>query len=120
MKIIILFRIGVMALLIVTSSNLFPQTEKDTLLIKGTALNYIEGLYTNNYERMEKALHPELAKRVIKKDENGNYRLSNMGYSELIYYSKAWKPKFENPEEEFKADIIIFDISNDIATIKVT
>ncbi len=109
-----------MALLIVTSSNLFPQTEKDTLLIKGTALNYIEGLYTNNYERMEKALHPELAKRVIKKDENGNYRLSNMGYSELIYYSKAWKPKFENPEEEFKADIIIFDISNDIATIKVT
>jgi|TARA_B100001971_G_scaffold135550_1_gene125198 hypothetical protein len=119
-KIIILFRIGVMALLIVTSSNLFPQTEKDTLLIKGTALNYIEGLYTNNYERMEKALHPELAKRVIKKDENGNYRLSNMGYSELIYYSKAWKPKFENPEEEFKADIIIFDISNDIATIKVT
>ena len=78
MKKILLFRIGVLALLIVTSCNLFAQTERDTLLIKETALNYIEGLYTNNYERMEKALHPELAKRVINKDENENYRLSNM------------------------------------------
>ena len=120
MKILLLFRIGVLALLIVTSCNLFAQTERDTLLIKETALNYIEGLYTNNYERMEKALHPELAKRVINKDENENYRLSNMGYSELIYYSKTWKPKFENPKEEFNADIVIFDISYDIATIKVT
>jgi len=120
MKKIILFRIGVLALLIVASCNLFAQTERDTLLIKETALNYIEGLYANNYERMEKALHPELAKRVINKDENENYRLSNMGYSELIYYSKTWKPKFENPKEKFKADVIIFDISYDIATIKVT
>jgi hypothetical protein len=69
---------------------------------------------------MEKALHPELAKRVIRKDENGNYRLSNMGYSELIYLSKVYKAKFKNPDEELKTDIIIFDISNDIATIKVT
>jgi hypothetical protein len=51
--------------MLASSITLFGQTENDSLLIKETALNYIEGLFTNNYERMEKALHPELAKRVI-------------------------------------------------------
>lgn len=112
--------IYVIVLTTVISSSLIAQTQRDSILIKETALNYIEGLYTNNDVRMEKALHPELAKRVIRKDENGNYRLSNMGYSELIYLSKVYKAKFKNPDEELKTDIIIFDISNDIATIKVT
>jgi len=117
----ILLKIGMTAILILSGGVLFAQTEGDTLLIHETALNYIEGLYTNDYLRMEKALHPELAKRVIKKDENGNYRLSNMGYSELVYFAKVWKPtKLNNPKKELKTEIIIYDISNGIATIKVT
>ncbi len=106
--------------MIALSNTLFGQTGNDSLLIKESALNYIEGLFTNNYERMEKALHPELAKRVIMKDDKGNYRLSNMGYSELLYYTKTMKVQDEQPAEPFKADVIIFDISKDIATIKVT
>jgi hypothetical protein len=74
--------------MLISNSTLSAQTENDSLLFKETALNYIEGLLTNNYERMEKELHPELAKRVIRKDVKGNYRLSNMGYSELLYDTK--------------------------------
>ncbi|MFC3416151.1 nuclear transport factor 2 family protein [Algoriphagus hitonicola] len=107
-------------IMLVSTSSLFGQTKSDSLLIKETALNYIEGLWTNNYERMEKAIHPELAKRVIRKDDKGNYRLSNMGYSELLFYTKTLTPKDEKPEEPFKADVIIFDIASDIATIKIT
>jgi hypothetical protein len=107
-------------IMLASTSTLFGQKVNDSLLIKETALNYIEGLWTNNYERMEKAIHPELAKRVIRKDNEGNYRLSNMGYSELLYYTKTLTPKNEKPEEPFKADVIILDISNDIASIKVT
>ena len=117
----ILLKIGMTAILILSGGVLFAETERDTLLIHETVLNYIEGLYTNDYLRMEKALHPELAKRVIKKDENGNYRLSNMGYSELVYLAKVWKPtKLNNPKKDLKTEIIIYDISNVIATIKVT
>jgi len=113
-------KIVMTAIIILSGSVLFAQNERDTLMIQEAALNYIEGLYTNDYLRMEKALHPELAKRVIKKDENGNYRLSNMGYSELVYLAKVWKPeKLNNPKEELQTEIIIYDISNGIATIKV-
>ena len=35
----------------------------DAAAIRQTALDYIEGWYEGNAERMERALHPELAKR---------------------------------------------------------
>ncbi len=105
---------------ILSSGHLHAQVKNDSLMIKETALHYIEGLFTNNVERMEKAIHPELAKRVIRKDKEGNYRLSNMGFSELIYYTKTIKIKDEKPGEPFQAEVIIFDISHEIASVKVT
>ena len=38
-------------------SPLFAQTKNDTLQIKETVLNYLEGLETNNPARVEKAMH---------------------------------------------------------------
>ncbi|HEX6315687.1 MAG TPA: nuclear transport factor 2 family protein, partial [Gemmatimonadaceae bacterium] len=39
------------------------QTAADSAAIRAAALDYIEGWYEGNAERMERALHPELAKR---------------------------------------------------------
>jgi hypothetical protein len=41
-------------------------------------LDYLEGLEYNDTLRVEKALHPDLAKRVIIKDENGKDKLEDM------------------------------------------
>jgi len=45
----------------------FAQTSAsdDNASIKKTALDYIEGWYAGDAARMERALHPELAKRMI-------------------------------------------------------
>lgn len=102
------------------SNIAFGQTSKDSLLIRETALNYIEGFYSNDFKRVEKAIHPELAKRIIVKDTLGNYMLKNMGCSELVYNAKIFKQASNQSSDLFKATIIIFDISTDIATIKVT
>lgn len=94
------------------------------MLIKETALNYLEGLYHNDKDRVEKAIHPELAKRVIS-NGNGHHRLTNMGWSHLLFnaansdFTSAYI-KDVNPEEPFKLDIKFFDISEDIASIKVS
>jgi hypothetical protein len=40
------------------------QSPADAAAIKQTALDYIEGWYEGNAERMERSLHPELAKRI--------------------------------------------------------
>ena len=40
-------------------------TPADSAGITRTALDYIEGWYTGDATRMERALHPELAKRIM-------------------------------------------------------
>ena len=41
------------------------QTAADSAAIRATALDYIEGWYSNDASRMERALHPKLAKRMM-------------------------------------------------------
>ena len=98
----------------------FGQTQSDTSAIKETALNYIEGFYNSDWQRMSKAISPELAKRIIIKDSSGNIMLQNMGSSQLIYNTKRNKnANVLNPDQPFKAEVIIYDIYNNVATAKV-
>ncbi len=45
-----------------------PIADADKVAITQTALDYIEGWYAGDATRMERALHPELAKRMISTD----------------------------------------------------
>src|SRR5688572_31146080 len=56
-------RIGVVALVLAAPAR--AQTAADSAGIRQAALDYIEGWYEGNAERMERALHPELAKRIV-------------------------------------------------------
>ena len=47
------------------------QTAADSAAIRATALDYIQGWYTNNPARMKRALHPHLAKRLVWADSTG-------------------------------------------------
>ena len=60
------------------------QTPAETQAIKQTALDYIEGWYEGNAERMESALHPELAKRIVRSNAEGRSRLDQMGAMTLV------------------------------------
>ncbi|HEY4648379.1 MAG TPA: nuclear transport factor 2 family protein, partial [Gemmatimonadales bacterium] len=54
------------------------QTAADTAGIRATALDYIDGWYSNNPIRMERALHPHLAKRLVWADSTGRSHLVDM------------------------------------------
>lgn len=111
-----------MAVLILTS-NLSGQTQNDSLLIKETVLNYLEGLEYNDTSRVEKALHPDLAKRVIEKNKSGIDQLDNMTAASLLHYTKTFDytrlyRTDVNPQDVLKVEVILFDISHGIATVK--
>ena len=71
-----------MALLLAAALVIGPrahaQTSADTASIRQAALDYIEGWYAGDAARMERALHPELAKRNVQTDERGRSRLTQM------------------------------------------
>jgi hypothetical protein len=73
------------ALLLTGATSLIQaQTSADSGAIRATALDYIDGWYTNNAARMERALHPHLAKRLVWADSTGRSHQVDMTALELI------------------------------------
>ena len=94
------------------------QSTSDAELIKQTALDYIEGWYEGNAERMERALHPELAKRIVRTDPKGRSGLGQMGAMTLVLSTKAGGGK-TTPKEKQQKDVTVLDIFGNTASAKV-
>jgi hypothetical protein len=101
-----------LALLLVT------QTAADSSGIRQAALDYIEGYYEGNAERMARAVHPELAKRIVNVDERGRYRLGQMSAMTLVEGTRAGGGK-DIPAAERRKDVTIFDIYQNAASAKI-
>jgi hypothetical protein len=86
--------------------------------IKQTALDYAEGWYEGNAERMERALHPDLAKRIVRSDDKGNSRLENMGALSLVQVTRRGFGK-QTPKEQQQKDVTILDMLENSAVVKL-
>jgi hypothetical protein len=94
------------------------QTEGDSAAIRATALDYAEGWYTGDAERMGHALHPELVKRIVVADTvTGKSVLQNMGASALVNGTRHGYGK-TTPKEKQQKDVTILDIFGNAASAK--
>ena len=110
--------VAVLALALIPLSTLRAQSAADSSGIRQAALDYIEGYYTGNAERMERAIHPELAKRIVNVDERGRYRLGQMSAMTLVEGTRAGGGK-DTPEAERRKDVTILDIYQNTASAKI-
>jgi hypothetical protein len=95
------------------------QTAADSAGIRAAALNYIEGWYEGSAERMEQALHPELAKRIVAPHpETGASVLRNMTADELIQATGAGYGA-RTPAEQQRTDVTILDIYEGTAAVRI-
>jgi len=90
----------------------------DNAAIKQTALDYIEGWYEGNAERMERALHPKLVKRIFEKNSAGEVALDEMGAQQLVEGTRRGGGKRTPPEKQQK-DVTILDVFENAAAVKV-
>jgi hypothetical protein len=94
-------------------------SEADKEAIKQTALDYIEGWYEGNAERMERALHPELAKRIVRSDpKSGRSNLGQMSAMTLVQFTRSGGGK-QTPKEKQQKDVTILDVFENAASVKV-
>ena len=92
----------------------------DQSAIKQTALDYIEGWYEGNAERMEKSLHPELAKRIVVTDpQTGRSALRQMSAMTLVQGTRAGGGSTSIPKEQRQKDVTILDVFENAASVKV-
>ena len=95
------------------------QSAADSAAIRATALDYIGGWYEGNPERMEHALHPDLAKRLVVTDSaTGQSRLSHMGALQLVQGTRRGGGK-NTPKAEQRTDVTILDIFRNAASVKI-
>ena len=94
------------------------QTAADSSAIVATALDYIDGFYTSDAARMERALHPELAKRIVVDPAGPESRLQNMSAEQLID-ATAGGGAARIPDDAKKTDVSILDIYNNIASVRI-
>lgn len=104
--------------LFVTAITGFGQTDADREAIKRTALNYAEGWYEGNADKMESALSPDLAKRIARTNEKGQSRLDAMTAMSLVQGTRAGFGK-QTPKEEQQKDVMILDMMGGAATVKL-
>jgi len=91
----------------------------DQAAIKQTALDYIEGWYEGNADRMERALHPELAKRIVRANpQNGQSRLDQMSALSLVQGTRRGGGK-NTPKERQQKDVTILDVYQNAASVKI-
>lgn len=112
-----------MKLLIFLLISTVAYSQSDSVAIRKAATDYVEGYYKADAQRVAQGVSTELVKRIIMKDDKGNCMIGNMGYSQLVY--AAGKNTNTNTQavitnnEPFRIDVHIYDISNDIATVKI-
>ena len=99
------------------AGTLRGQSAADSAAIRATALDYAEGWYEGNAERMERALHPELAKRIMRTTPEGRSRLEQMSAMTLVQGTRAGGGKSTPPDRQQK-DVYILDIFNGAASVK--
>jgi len=113
--------IPIFILLLTLCATTFAQTatsDADKAAITATALDYIEGWYEGNAERMERALHPDLAKRIVHTNAEGRSSLGQMSALSLIQGVKRGGGK-DTPKEKQQKDVTILDVYGNTASVKI-
>lgn len=115
---------SLIAIVLLVSSAAAAQTaqtgsEDDNAAITKTALNYIEGWYEGDAARMESALHPELAKRMIYTDpKSGRSQFNHMGAMALVQGTRRGGGS-QTPKEKQLKEVTILDRFNSAAVVKI-
>jgi Putative lumazine-binding len=119
--------LGSIAITAQAQSSVAPQanaaehiaTAVDSSGIRDAALDYIQGWYEGNAERMQRALHPELAKRIVRTDpRTGRSSLGTMGALTLINSTKAGGGS-TTPAAKRRTDYRLLDIYENAAVARV-
>src|SRR5687767_13125513 len=95
------------------------QTAADSAGIRATALDYIDGWWSGDAQRMASALHPELVKRIRNSDAaRGAEWIDNQGASRLVFGTARGGGR-ETPTADRRSDVVILDIFQNTASVRV-
>lgn len=102
-----------------TEEHLGHVSKEDLQGIRRAALDYAESWYAGDREQIERALHPDLCKRIVRFDEERERsRVDHMSALTLIQVvGKGWGK--QTPPEDRQKDVKILDVYGGAATVRL-
>jgi peroxiredoxin len=92
---------------------------EDSAAIRQTALDYIDGYYSGDVSRIEKAVHSDLNKATPRDlPQTGRTILAYTTYSGLMELTRAKAGVLDDTARHIRVDIL--NIDNDVASVKIT
>src|SRR5690242_18809340 len=93
------------------------QSAADSAAIRTTARDYIDGWYEGDAARMEGALHPHLAKRLVYEDQSGRTRLVDLTAMELVQSTRVGTGKI--PRAQWRDSVTILNLFGNAALVRI-
>jgi hypothetical protein len=84
--------------ILVVGAGAVTAAEDDNAAIEATVRDYVDGWYAGDATRMERALHPDLAKRVVRTLPDGTEYLDTASASNMVAYTTMGFGKGKLPE----------------------
>jgi hypothetical protein len=115
----LLLLLALAAFAVILPSTARAQTAADSTAIRAAALDYIEGWYAGDPDRMTRALHPALVKRIVAVNrETAEAFIDDMGAGKLIAGTRAAYGR-ETPEDQRRTEVTILDVFGNAASAKI-
>lgn len=95
------------------------QTRADSTAIRQSALDYIEGWYTGDHDRMAQAVHTELVKRIVATHPKTGEQVFRDQDSTALVAATEKGFGSETPEAQRQKDITILDVFEGAASVKI-
>lgn len=94
------------------------QDTSDLVAIRQAAMDYMQGWYEADAERMGRSLHPELAKRAVLDDpQTGGQRFSHLTRQQMVEKAEQGGGS-EIPGDQRHYEVSLLDVAGDIASVR--
>ena len=101
-----------------TEAQKWNVSEADLAAIRQAATDYCESWYEGSTEKIERAVHPDLAKRIVRTDpQSKSSRLDHMGAMRLFLGVRSGYGK-NTPKEKQLKEVTVLDVFGNTASVK--
>jgi hypothetical protein len=101
-------------------SSILAQTPADSAAIRAAVLDYVDGWWDGDVERMERCLHPDLVKRIVfAHEQTGRSLMNSSTKSDMLEYTRAGGGSAEI-DQKGKVTVTVVAVEGGIANVIAT
>ena len=109
------------AIFLMLPAEITAQSEADRAAVEEAVLDYVEGIYLVQPDRIARSVHPDLRKLGYwREDSSDEYQVAPMTYQQLYQLAARWNAGGQVDPETAPKEIAVFDVLDQTAIAKLT